>query len=94
MNAASPSSHQPGNTTKLRQLRLFGALFGGFILLLVASFAFSAWSRQVPPGALQSMLDTLGSLASSFAILGLLIVSFLALISFVLFYFFPAKESK
>jgi hypothetical protein len=74
-----------------RQVRLFGALLGGFLLLLVVSLGLDAWQRHVAPGAFRALLDTLGSLARSFAILGLLIAGFLALISFALAMLFPVK---
>ncbi len=75
-----------------RQIKLFGSLLGGFALLLLVSFALEEWLRHVAPGGFAALLDTLASLARSFAILGLMIATFLALISFGLSIFFPIKE--
>jgi hypothetical protein len=93
MNDVTNISAKRGSAPLVRrQIKLFGSLLGGFTLLLLLSFGLEAWLRHVAPGGFAALLDTVASLARSFAILGLMIASLLALISFGLSIFFPAKE--
>jgi len=74
------------------QFVLLGKMFAAFATLLLLAYSLGLYARHLTPGTFATLADNAGSLGLAMGVLGLLIVSFIALISLVLAVFFPAKE--